>query len=141
LGQRRKEHQLNAKRPIILPDPRPTVVTEDGISSIAGFACTSCGHALAVPGPWCPVCQSDLEPRRFGPMGVAWSSTVFRVPLPNRVPPWVIVWMDFEDGPRVLVHADGPAERVPVGASLELIGTTVLGDPLVRIVEAGGNNS
>lgn len=129
---------MNAKRPIILPDPRPTVVTENGVSRIAGWACTSCGYPLAVPGPWCPICQSDLEPRSFGPGGTAWSSTVFRVPLQDRVPPWVMVWMDVDSGPRVLVHADGPDEVVAVGATLELIGTTELGDPLVRVVQIEG---
>lgn len=120
-----------------MPDPRPVVI-DDGTTRIAGFACTECGHPLPVAGPWCPRCQSDLEPREFGPGGRVWSSTVFRVPLQDRRPPWVLVWVDLDDGPRVLAHVDGPAERLPIGTRTELIGVSATGDLLVRGVEDEG---
>lgn len=132
MGEDRKGNQLSRRQPPPLPDSRPQVREADGIHLIAGYACSQCGHPLAVAGAWCPECQSDIEPKKFGPLGTVWSSTVFRVPLPDRTPPWVLAWVDLDGGPRILAHVEGDAERVAIGSRVELVGETVQGDPLVR---------
>lgn len=110
---------------------------EGGAWVIAGSSCPNCGYAVGTAAPWCPRCQSDVEPQGFGPRGTVWSSTVFRVPLQGRTPPWVLAFVDLDEGPRILAHVDGPAETVPVGAAVELVGRSEHGDPLVRVIEEG----
>lgn len=117
--------------PVEQPDPRPLVVASGREHLIAGWGCRSCGYPVAVERPWCPRCRGDLEPRRFGPQGTVWSSTVFRVPLAGRTPPWVMAYVDLDDGPRILAHARGPAERLAIGARVTIAGHTDEGDPLV----------
>jgi uncharacterized OB-fold protein len=65
---------------------------------------------------------------------VVWSSTVLRVPLPGRTPPYGLAYVDLDDGPRVLGHytAD-PMARLPVGTVVELTTPTELGDIAVRV--------
>ena len=126
---------MSTHPPIELPDPRPTVAEVDGLTRLKGYTCTKCGYPLAVAGPWCPVCQSELEARDYGPQGRVWSSTVFRVPLSERRPPWVLVWVDLIDGPRILALVQGGTERLPIGTLVELVGTSEYGDPLVGLDE------
>jgi uncharacterized OB-fold protein len=46
-----------------------------------------------------------------------------------RAAPYTLAYVDLDDGPRVLAHVDGCTH---VGARVQLTGTTVHGDPLVR---------
>lgn len=69
----------------------------------------------------------------FGPGGIVWSSTVVRVPVPGRTPPYTVAYVDLDDGPRVLCHVDGLTNRPPVGHRVRLCGTTADGDLLVEI--------
>jgi uncharacterized OB-fold protein len=63
----------------------------------------------------------------FGPEGQVWSSTVLRVPLPGRRPPYGLVYVDLDDGPRVLGHSR--AEATPaVGERVTLQTVSDLGD-------------
>jgi uncharacterized OB-fold protein len=117
-----------------LPDPRPAVVLdEDGTARVAGWRCESCAYPVAVPAPWCPRCQEELATARFGPGGTVWASTVLRVPLPGRVPPWGLVYVDLDDGPRVLGHFLDCDAPLPVGATVLLHEVTTDGDLLFRI--------
>lgn len=111
------------------------MVWADGTAYVDGWSCQACGYAVAVEAPWCPRCRGELTPRRFGPRGVVWSSTVFRVPLPDRKPPWVLAYVDLDGGPRILAHVDGPARRVPIGSIVELRGRSPHGDPLAVVVD------
>lgn len=61
-----------------------------------------------------------------------WSSTVVRIAVGGRRPPYGLAFVDLDDGPRVLVHLQHP-EAVPPGAVVTLDGTTELGDPQVRV--------
>lgn len=78
-----------------------------------------------------------MAPAAFGPAGTVWSSTVVRVPVPDRTPPYVMAYVDLDDGPRVLAHvamAQGEAQRIPVGTRVELTASTDQGD--VQVVAA-----
>ncbi|MGV0739732.1 OB-fold domain-containing protein [Mycobacterium syngnathidarum] len=73
----------------------------------------------------------------FGPTGTVWSSTVIRIPIPGRTPPYGIAYVNLDDGPRVTVHtaadpADGP---VPVGTRVRISGTNDTGDVEVEVIE------
>ncbi len=109
-------------------DPRPRVVIrEDGAAVVAGVRCTSCGHPVAFVRPRCPACRGPVEPAQFGPEGTAWSSTVVRIPVPGREPPYALAYLDLDDGPRVLAHLPGE-HAVPVGTRLRLTAPDEAGD-------------
>lgn len=117
------------------PDPRPrTAPDADGRVRLMGWRCTGCTHPVALPAPWCPRCGARLAPDKFGPGGVVWSSTVLRVPLPGRAPPYGLAYVDLDDGPRVLAHytAD-PMVRLAVGTAVELTTPTEFGDIAVCV--------
>lgn len=119
------------------PDPRPRVRTDNQTARLAGYRCTSCEYPMLWGPPVCPLCGSTTEPTEFGPAGTVWSSTVVRVPVPDRTPPYVMAYVDLENGPRILAHVgtpDGEAHRVAVGTRVVLTASTEQGD--VRVVAA-----
>jgi uncharacterized protein len=109
------------------------VLTYDaGGVRVAGQRCVDCGYPVAVAGPWCPRCRGELRAAAFGPRGTAWASTVVRVPLPGREPPWGLVYVDLDCGPRVLGHLEAAERPVAVGARMELVGLSDGGDLVFR---------
>lgn len=116
-------------------DTRPRIVNDGEGWALAGFICDECGYRLALRRPWCPVCHGSLSARRYGPGGTVWASTVIRVPVADRKPPFHIAYVDLDEGPRVLFHVDPPAPDAPPaapGTRVEIAGRTDRGDPLVR---------
>lgn len=69
----------------------------------------------------------------FGPEGTVWSSTVVRIPVPGRAPPYALVYVDLDDGPRVLAHHDG-ADAAPIGARVRLLEAAPDGDVRVEVL-------
>lgn len=82
--------------------------------------------------PVCPVCADAPVETMFGPEGVVWSSTVVRVPVPGRTPPYSMAYVDLDDGPRVLAHVHGTTDRVNVGSRVRLLGQSPEGDVVVE---------
>lgn len=118
------------------PDPRPRpCATAGGTATITGRRCTRCGLATVSDGPGCPGCGSEQVECTFGPRGIVWSSTVVRVPIPGRTPPYVLAYVDLVDGPRVLCHLDGHTERTPVGTPVDLTGHNDHGDLSARTLD------
>lgn len=118
-----------------LPDPRPVVQTVGGEHRLRGWACTSCGHPVVLPGPCCPRCQGPLGERLFGPAGTVWSATVVRVGLPGHSPPYALAYVDFDDGPRVLTEVDGDDAPLRAGTRVRLVAGTHSHD--VRVSQEG----
>lgn len=73
-----------------------------------------------------------MVPSTFGPNGTVFSSTVLRIPVPGRTPPFTLAYVDVEDGPRILVHVDGPDEALVPSSQVTLSGWNEHGDPVVR---------
>ena len=125
------------------PDPRPraarraadaTTGTSTG-TRLVGASCDACGlHSLS-QADRCPSCRSPMRPAEFGPDGTVWSSTVVRIPVPGRTPPYTLAYLDLDDGPRVLCRVEHVDHRVPVGTVLRLSGTTDDGDVAARLVD------
>ena len=67
----------------------------------------------------------------FGPKGTVFSSTVLRIPLPGRTPPFTLAYVDVDDGPRILAHVDGSDEAPVPGSRVALSGWNEHGDPVV----------
>lgn len=118
-----------------MSDPRPRVdATADPV--VVGSRCTACRHPVAFPRPVCPVCRGPVSEARFGPAGTVFASTVIRIPVGDRVPPYALAHVDLDDGPRILATTEhGPADVVapPVGARVRLCGTSADGDPVVAV--------
>lgn len=124
---------LAARRPPPLPDPRPRVVEVDGQHVIAGWRCGECGFPTAVAVAWCPRCRSAVGAEHFGPDGSVWSSTVVRVPLPGRTPPYTLAYVDLVDGPRILAHVEDAGTALGVGTAVSLVVPSVDGDVQVAV--------
>ena len=116
------------------PDPRPAVTSSDDVFVLNGWRCRSCRHPLLWGTPRCPDCGGAVDADRFGPLGTVWSSTVVRVPVPGRTPPYGMAYVDLDDGPRVLVHVAGAPERLAVGARVKLVAQGPEGDVVVEEV-------
>lgn len=121
-------------------DPRPRVQAgPDGQRRVAGRRCTACAEVTAFDWPRCPACRGEVEPADFGPEGVVWSSTVVRIPVPGRVPPYSLAYVDLDDGPRVLAHVvDGSwptTEAAPIGGRVRLVPPSLDGDLRVEVLE------
>lgn len=116
-----------------VPDPRPAVVDADRPGDrIAGSRCSACGHPSLWSSPRCQVCGGSTVAATFGPGGTVWSSTVVRVPVPGRTPPYTLAYVDLDDGPRVLAHVGGTTERLAPGERVRLAGSTPDGDVRVE---------
>ena len=117
-------------------DPRPDATP----AGLKGGRCAACGYPMLYRPPLCPACgASPVEAATFGPAGTVWSSTVLRVRVADRKPPAVLAYVDFDDGPRALVHVDGTGDRPLLpGARVRLLGRDDRGDPLVTPADAPG---
>ncbi len=89
---------------------------------------------LALP----PRCSRCLEPHVaqavFGAHGTVWSSTVVRIPVPGRTPPYALAYVDIDDGPRVLAHVEDRTDRIAVGERVQLAASTAEGDVAVQVM-------
>jgi uncharacterized OB-fold protein len=123
VGRPTKRRPGSAVGGLPVADSRPTFV--DG--RVGGSRCTSCGYPSAQTGqPWCPVCQGELAAATFSPAGTVWSSTLVGIPVNTRRPPFVLGYVDLDDGPRVLAHIRAAA-ALAIDTRVTVVGTE-LGD-------------
>jgi uncharacterized protein len=112
-------------------DPRPEVVDVDGNLAVRGGRCTE-GHVSVMPRQRCSHCGQRLEPTQLSPIGTVWSSTVVRIAIPSREPPFGLAYVDLDDGGRLVAHVrqEAGADLAPllVGTRVEVVGTTTSGD-------------
>jgi len=73
-----------------------------------------------------------MAPATFGPKGTVFSSTVLRIPVPGRTPPFTLAYVDVDDGPRILTHVAGSDEALLPGSRVALAGWSEQGDPVVQ---------
>lgn len=120
---------------VVGPDPRPVVILDraDGTARLAGARCDSCGYPVGENLERCPICGGPCSPAAFGPGATVFAATVLRVPVPGRTPPYGLAYVDLDDGPRILAHADVTDAALVPGSRVHLIGTTADGDPCVTV--------
>lgn len=122
-----------------MTDPRPRVADNgDAGAAVVGVRCTACGYPVAFARPACPVCAGPVAEQHFGPAGTVFASTVVRIPVGERTPPYGLAYVDLDDGPRVLAATpsgpDGGTTSIPVGTRVRLVGVGQAGDPLVEVL-------
>ncbi len=114
-------------------DPRPELVMRDGLVLLRGSRCENCGYPMVTTPPRCPVCgHGSMAPTTFGPGGTVFSSTVLRIPVPGRTPPFTLAYVDMDGGPRILTHVEGADEALAPGRRVKLSGWNHHGDPTVQ---------
>jgi uncharacterized OB-fold protein len=110
---------------------------------VVGSLCEACGYRLAIKLERCPVCREPLSVARFGPGGCIWAVTSVHISVQERPTPYVLAYVDLDEGPRILAHVDtDPAAAIPlVGDRVVLAGLTSAGDPLVHPAPAASTAS
>ena len=88
---------------------------------------------MLVHPPRCSRCFATVESDRFGPTGTVWSSTVVRIAVPGRTPPYTLAYVDLDNGPRVLAEVLGTTERVDVGTRVTLSKQSDIGNVTVVV--------
>lgn len=127
------EALLSAGREI--HDPRPAVAMLSSGWAVVGTRCPHCRYPAIDPFPRCPDCGKETEATAFRATGTVFSSTVVRVPIPGRTPPYGVAYLDLDDGPRIVAHVAGTTERViAVGSRAQVIGVNQSGDVLIEEV-------
>lgn len=112
-------------------DPRPVV---DNLR-VHGVRCGTCGLAMSTVRPTCADCRMPVSDAEFGPDGTVFASTVVRIEVADRIPPYSLVYVDLDDGPRILAHVPGDASQpVPVRARVRLLPQQTGGDVRVEVV-------
>ena len=116
-----------------MADPRPRVDESAGLA-LLGVRCTMCSHPMATPRPVCAACGGPVTEARFGPDGVVYSSTVVRIAVGDRTPPYALAYVDLDDGPRILAHVAGGEATAPKVASRVRLTKPTSGDVVVEVV-------
>ena len=89
--------------------------------------CTACSHVTYLPGPMCTACQSfDLEWFASGGRGTVYSWTVVQhMGHPAFEPPYAVLLVEMEEGPRVLGQLVAPNrnewEQLEVGRPVRVV--------------------
>ena len=114
-------------------DPRPSLVSLNGVYRLEGARCSACGTPTVELSPRCPICGRDsLKAAFFGPGATVFSATTLHLGVAGRTPPLTFAYVDVDDGPRILVHVDLQVPPPP-GSRVRFADLTVDGDPLVTI--------
>ncbi|ANH37607.1 hypothetical protein I601_1165 [Nocardioides dokdonensis FR1436] len=116
-----------------MPDPRPQVDTSEG-PLVVGVKCRSCRHPMATPRPVCAACGGQVEEAGFGPTGTVYASTVVRIAVGDRTPPYALAYVDLDDGPRILAHVAGAEVSAPAVESRVRLLAPRDGDVVVEVV-------
>lgn len=101
-------------------------------AKVLGSHCASCGHVAARQYGRCERCLATTSPRPFGPGGTVWSSTTVHLRIGDLAPPFVLAYVDIDDGPRILARVVDGVE-VPAGSAVRITGAED-GDVLVEAV-------
>jgi uncharacterized OB-fold protein len=113
-----------------LTDPRPHIVAEGGAYYVAGGRCIANGHPLMRLFDRCPRCRGEVEAARFGPAGTIWATTRVHIPaFPGDAVPYVLAYVDLDEGPRVLLRLTNTPDGAAVGDRVRLGAQTDAGNP------------
>ncbi|WP_369413861.1 Zn-ribbon domain-containing OB-fold protein [Aeromicrobium wangtongii] len=89
---------------------------------------------MATQRPVCAACGGEVVPAKFGPSGTVYASTVVRIAVGNRTPPYALAYVDLDDGPRILAHVAGNGASAPPVASRVRLVAPADGDVVVEVM-------
>jgi uncharacterized OB-fold protein len=118
-----------------LADPRPQIVFDGDAYRVAGGRCVRRAHALLKEFARCPRCGSPVEPATFGPDGTTWATTRVHVPgYAGEEVPYVLAYVDLNDGPRILLRLTNAPDGAAVGDRVRLGALTTSGNPTGEVI-------
>ncbi len=80
------------------------------------LACTACGFRSVTDTSACPWCGEPTVRRTVAGAGVVWSHTLVHLPFEGYADGYRLVYVDLDDGARILAH-QGPEAAAPrIGA-------------------------
>jgi uncharacterized OB-fold protein len=87
--------------------------------------CDACGHHIWYPRTWCPVCQGDAVTwTALSGRGTVYARTILHKAMGGwgRAAPFVIAYVELDEGPRVLTNVvtDDPSSVV-IGTTVEAL--------------------
>jgi uncharacterized protein len=102
--------------------PNTVLYDEDGRPSMIGGRCASCGNILFPKPKVCPSCWAEtIEDEPLPRTGQLYAYTVVHVARKGWTTPYVISYVDLENGVRVSAPLDCDPSRVPaMGSKLVL---------------------
>lgn len=112
-------------------------VDSDGQPVLIGCVCEACGNRMFPFALVCPVCMSEDMARAAMPReGSLYSFTVLHVGPNTWKRPFVVGYVDLDNGVRVFSHLRGTEFQIdqPVELAVAEIGKTVDGTPIMTSV-------
>jgi uncharacterized protein len=110
---------------------------------LVGSKCPECGATAFPRQEWCRNCLHGpgLDPYDVSMTGTIYSFTEVHAAPARFNPPYVVAFIDLDDGLRILAHARTPAEQLRTGQAVQLvsgeIGTTLDGKTMHSYVVEG----
>jgi uncharacterized OB-fold protein len=86
--------------------------TPTQVQTIPITACTHCRFRSSTSAASCPLCGEATEQREVAAIGTVWSHTLVHLPHGTNTNGYRLVYVDLDDGPRILCQ-QGP-EETPV---------------------------
>ncbi len=102
--------------------PGELEVRPDGSGNLLGSRCRDCGANFFPVREACSGCLSkDLETVRFSTMGTLYTYTVVRQSIPTFEVPYVLGYVDFPEGVRIMGQIAGcDPDQITIGMPLSL---------------------
>lgn len=78
------------------------------MTTVTGTRCAACGRVALIPQERCGRCAADVVDHAIDARGEVWSATTVHLAVAGREPPFHLVWVDLDAGPRVLATTISP---------------------------------
>lgn len=85
-----------------------------------GSSCSSCGYVAFPATVVCPRCLSDVGPYAMSTGGTLYAFTEVHVGPSARRPPYVLGYVDLDDGIRILARGAEPIAALSLGARVRV---------------------
>lgn len=84
------------------------------VGTIPMTACIECTFRSATPAATCPLCGAATEQRSTQAIGTVWSHTLVHLPHATNTNGYRLVYVDLDDGPRILCQQAADVASVKV---------------------------
>lgn len=125
-------HDAQAVEPVYFPGSRPWKNVGAGLR-LTGMACPACGLVTFPTQNICHGCgnRDDLAAAELAPEGTLYSFSEVHIAPRSFKTPFVIAYVDLDDGVRLLAQVAHPASELCIGERLRLV------EGVIRTEDAG----